>query len=68
MTSISLQTVLSEAEHLPQYVQDQLGRDLMERIERVRILQDKMDLATQSLDEDLGHTVDIDDIIERAHH
>ena len=68
MTSISLQTVLSEAERLPQYVQDQLGRDLMERIERVRILQDKMDLATQSLDEDLGRTVDIDDIIERAHH
>ncbi len=68
MTSISLQTAISEAERLPQYVQDQLARDLMECIERARLLQDEMDQAAQSLDEDRGRVVDIDDIIERARH
>ncbi len=68
MTSISLQTALSEVERLPQYVQDELARDLMEHIERVRILRDEMEQAARSLDGDTGRAVDIDDIIERARH
>ena len=68
MTSSTLQIAISEAERLPRYVQDQLAHDLMEHIERVRILRDEMEYAAQLLDEDTGPAVDIDDIIERTHH
>ena len=58
---------MAEAARLPLAVQDQLGRDLMERVERVQVLRDDIDEGVRSLDAGAGHAVDIDELIERAH-
>ena len=54
MLAISLQNALSEAERLPHSLQNELGRELLERIERARLLWDKLDQPTQSLDDVIG--------------
>ena len=58
---------MAEAARLPLGVQDQLGRDLMERVERVQVLRDHIDEGVRSLDAGAGQPVDIDELIERAH-
>lgn len=58
---------MNEAARLPLAVQDQLGRDLMERVERVQVLRDHIDEAVRSLDAGLGQPIDMDEFIERAH-
>ena len=66
MIAAILQSAISEAESLPQIAQDKLGRDLIERIERMQALRADIDLGIYSLDRGAGKQLNIEDVIKRA--
>jgi hypothetical protein len=62
-----LEEALAEVASLPEAAQEQIGRELIGRVERFHRLRDDIDEGIRSLDADLGRPFDIEDIIEEAH-
>jgi hypothetical protein len=62
----TLELALSTAASLPEAAQEQLGRELLERIESLAGLRAEIDIGIRELDAGLGEELDIDDLIRQA--
>jgi len=62
----TLELAISKAAALPEAAQEQLGRELLERIEALAQLRAEIDIGIQQLDAGLGKELDIEDVISRA--
>jgi hypothetical protein len=63
----TLELAISKASNLPEAAQEQLGRELLERIETLEQLRAEVQVGIRELDAGLGEELDIDDIIRQAH-
>jgi len=63
----ALQLAMTKAADLPEAAQEQLGRELLERIEMLTRLRAEIDIGIQELDAGLGEELDIDKLIEQLH-
>jgi hypothetical protein len=62
----TLELAISKAAALSDAAQEQLGRELLERIETLAQLRAEIDIGIQQLDAGLGKELDIEDVISRA--
>jgi hypothetical protein len=62
----TLELAISKALQLPEAAQDQLGRELLERIETLDRLRAEVQLGVDDLDAGLGETLDIESVIREA--
>ena len=63
----ALKLAMTKAAGLPEAAQEQLGRELLERIEMLTQLRAEIDIGVQELDAGLGEELDIDKFIEQLH-
>jgi hypothetical protein len=61
----ALELAMAKAATLPEAAQEQLGRELLERIEALTQLRAKIDEGIRELDAGLGEELDIDTFIEQ---
>lgn len=62
----TLQLALSKAEALPEAAQEQLGRELLERINAISALRAEIEIGLRELDAGEGEELDIEEFIEQA--
>jgi hypothetical protein len=62
----TLELAIAKAASLPEAAQEQLGRELLERIETLAELRAEIDIGIQELDTGLGEELDIEDVIRQA--
>lgn len=62
----TLELAISRALRLPDAAQEQLGRELLERIDTLDKLRAEIELGAGELDAGLGETLDIETVILRA--
>ena len=62
----TLELALAKAASLPEAVQEQLGRELLERIEMLADLRTEIEAGIQELDAGLGAELDIEAVIRQA--
>jgi hypothetical protein len=62
----TLELALTKAASLPEAAQEQLGRELLERIESLAELRAEVEIGIRELDAGLGEEIDIEDIIRQA--
>jgi hypothetical protein len=62
----TLELAISKAAALPDAAQEQLGRELLDRIEALEELRAELDIGLQELDAGLGKELDIEDVIKKA--
>jgi hypothetical protein len=63
----TLELAISKASNLPAAAQEQLGRELLERIETLEQLRAEVEVGVRELDAGLGEELDIEDTIRQAH-
>jgi hypothetical protein len=63
----ALELAITKAAGLPEAAQEQLGRELLERIEMLTQLRAEIDLGIRELDAGLGEELDIEEFIEQLH-
>ncbi len=63
----TLELAISKASNLPEAAQEQLGRELLERIETLEQLRDEIEAGIRELDAGLGEKLDIEEVIGQAH-
>jgi hypothetical protein len=63
----TLEIAISKVSNLSEAAQEQLGRELLERIETLQQLRNEIEVGIRELDAGLGEELDIDKIIEQAH-
>lgn len=61
-----LELALSKAASLPESVQEQLGRELLERIDTLAKLRTEIEAGVAELDAGLGTALDIEEVILQA--
>ena len=59
----ALQLAMTKAADLPEAAQEQLGRELLERIERLNELRAAIEVGVRELDAGLGEELDIEELI-----
>jgi hypothetical protein len=62
----TLELAISKAVNLPEAAQEQLGRELLERIEALKQLRSQIELGIEELGRGLGEELDIEDVIRTA--
>jgi len=62
----TLELAMTKAAALPEAAQEQLGRELLERIESLAELRAEIEVGIRELDAGLGEELDIEDIIRQA--
>jgi hypothetical protein len=62
----TLKLAISRAQELPEPVQEQLGRELLERIDTIEKLGAEIELGLAELDAGLGEPLNIEDVIVQA--
>ena len=62
-----LETAMAEASTLPEAAQDEIGRELLSYIERLRWLRAEIDKGIRSLDAGEGRELDIDSFLKEMH-
>jgi hypothetical protein len=62
----TLELALTKAASLPEAAQEQLGRELLERIETLAELRAEIEIGVRELDAGLGEELDIEDVIRQA--
>jgi len=62
----TLELAMTKAAALPEAAQEQLGRELLERIDTLAKLRAGIDAGMRELDAGLGEELDIEDIIRQA--
>jgi hypothetical protein len=65
--SKALQLAMTRAAALPEAAQEQLGREMLERIERLNELRAAIEVGVRQLDAGLGEKLDIEEFIDRLH-
>ena len=63
----ALKLAMTKAAELPEAAQEQLGRELLERIEALTQLRADIDVGIRELDAGLGEEFDIEKLIEQLH-
>jgi hypothetical protein len=63
----TLELAISKAAELSEAAQEQLGRELLDRIERLTQLRAELDVGIAQLDAGMGRELDIEDVIKRLH-
>jgi hypothetical protein len=61
----SLEQAIAEVESLPDADQEQIGRQLLSHVEKLRRLREELDKGTRSLDAGMGNPVDIDEFVRQ---
>ena len=62
----TLELAISRAMRLPEAIQEQLGRELLERIDSLDKLRTEIELGAAELDAGLGQTLEIETVIRQA--
>jgi hypothetical protein len=62
----TLELALQKAAALPEAAQEQLGRELLDRIESLAELRAEIEIGIRELDAGLGEELDVEDIIRQA--
>jgi hypothetical protein len=62
----TLELAMSKAADLPEAAQEQLGRDMLERIDRLSRLRADIQEGLDELDAGKGEEIDIEDLIRQA--
>lgn len=62
----TLELAITKAASLPEAAQEQLGRELLERIEALAELRAEIEIGIRELDAGLGEELDIEDVIRQA--
>jgi hypothetical protein len=63
----TLDIAISKVATLSEAAQEQLGRELLERIETLEQLRDEIEMGIRELDAGLGEELDIEGLIRLAH-
>jgi hypothetical protein len=63
----ALKLAMTKAAGLPEAAQEQLGRELLDRIELLTQLRAEIDIGIQELDAGLGEELDMEKFIEQLH-
>jgi hypothetical protein len=63
----TLELAISKAAALPEAAQEQLGRELLDRIEGLNQLRADLEVGIAQLDAGMGRELDIEDVIKRLH-
>ena len=66
MTKV-LKEALTQVEKLPAPDQENIGRQMLHHVEKLRALRSDIDAGIRSLDAGEGRELDINDVISRAH-
>ena len=66
MKAKTLELAVHKAEMLPEAAQEQLGRELLERIDSLDQLRAEVEIGLRELDAGLGKELDIEEIIRAA--
>jgi hypothetical protein len=61
-----LELALSKAASLPEAAQEQLGRELLERIDALAELRGEIEIGLRELDAGLGEELDVEGLIRHA--
>lgn len=62
----TLEQAIAEVVNLPDADQEEIGRQLLEHVEKMRALRADLQAGVHSLDAGRGKTLDIEDVITRA--
>jgi len=62
----TLEIAIAKAASLPEAAQEQLGRELLDRIESLAQLRAEIEIGLRELDAGLGEELDIEDLIHQA--
>jgi hypothetical protein len=62
----TLELAISKAANLPEAAQEQLGRELLERIDALAELRAEIEVGLKELDAGLGEELDIEELIREA--
>jgi hypothetical protein len=62
----TLELAISKAANLPEAAQEQLGRELLERIDALAELRAEIEIGLRELDAGLGEDLDIEGLIGEA--
>ena len=62
----TLELAILKAATLSEAAQEQLGRELLDRIESLEQLRAELDIGIQQLDAGLGKELDIEEVIRKA--
>jgi hypothetical protein len=63
----ALQLAMTKAAALPEAAQEQLGREMLERIERINELRAAVELGIRELDSGMGEELNIEEFIAQLH-
>jgi hypothetical protein len=63
----TLEIAISKAAELPEAAQEQLGREMLERIDSLAELRAALEVGVRQLDAGEGKELDIEEVIKRAH-
>jgi hypothetical protein len=63
----TLEIAISKVSNLSEAAQEQLGREILERIETLEQLRNEIEVGIRELDAGLEEELDIDKVIEQAH-
>ena len=63
----TLQLAIAKATELPEAAQEQIGRELLERIDTLAQLRDAIEVGVRELDAGRGQELDMDKLIEHVH-
>jgi hypothetical protein len=64
----ALKEALAEVERLPTADQENIGRQVLHHVEKLRLLRDDIDAGVRSLDAGHGQEIDMNDVISVARH
>ena len=62
----TLELAISKVAELPEAAQEQLGRELLERIDSLAALRTDIEIGVRQLEAGQGRELDIEDVIRRA--
>ena len=63
----TLELALSKVAALPEAAQEQLGRELLERIETLKNLRGEIEAGIRELDAGMGEELDIEELLRQLH-
>jgi len=63
----ALQLAMNKAAALPEAAQEQLGREMLERVEALNALRAEVEVGIRELDAGLGEELDIETFISQLH-
>jgi hypothetical protein len=62
----TLELAIRKAASLPEAAQEQLGRELLERIDTLDELRTEIEVGIRELDSGMGKALDLEDVIRQA--